>query len=142
MRLRTGCIAGGLLSALPPRNVGVDGGCGCGSLDDTGLVGERGGSRLCCSPSKNLAEGTMERATALTYRSASWTRPSIWLSEERVRRGTPGRAVSSDIFYQRRLKNVLVKDSDYPQKWLIFQIHRQSKLKDVNKEGKMGTRNS
>lgn len=100
MRLRAGCMAGGLLSTLPGGNVDVDGSGCCGSLDDTGLVGVLGDSRLCWSLSRNLVEGIMERATALTYRSASWTRPSTWLSEERAKRcAMPGRVVSSNIFY-------------------------------------------
>ena len=47
IRLRTGCIAEGLLSAFPPCNVDADGGGGCGSPGDTRLVGEMGDSRLC-----------------------------------------------------------------------------------------------
>jgi hypothetical protein len=92
-----------LLSALPPLNVDADADDGCGSLDDTGLVGELGDSRLCSSVSGNLTEGIMVRGTALTYRSASWTRSSTWLSEEREKRcgmPLPDRLVFSNIFYR------------------------------------------
>ena len=101
MRLRVGCIAGGLLSALTPRDVDADGSGGCGSLDDAGLVSELGYSRFCSSPSGDLIEGITVRAIALAYRSASWTRPSTLLSGVREKRcGIPDREVSSNIFYQ------------------------------------------
>ena len=63
-----------------------------------------------------VREGIRVRATVFTYRSASWTRPSTWLSEARENRCTssmPDRMVSSDNFYyyQRHFKFwALVKD--------------------------------
>ena len=101
-RLRTGCIAEGLLSAFPPCTgiVDADGGGGCGSPGGTRFVGDMGNSRLCSSMLGNLTEGVRVRATAFTYRSASWTRPSTWLSEARENRcSMPDRVVSSDNFY-------------------------------------------
>ena len=90
---------GGIHSAC---NVDADGGGGCGSLDDTRLVGKLRDSRLCSSM---LGEGIRVRATALSYWSASWTRPSTWLSEAREKRCTssmPDRVVSSDNFYHQK----------------------------------------
>jgi hypothetical protein len=104
-------VAGGLLSAFLPRDVEVDD-CGCcGSLDDTGLVGELGDCWSLSWPG-NLTEGIMERATALTCRSASWTRSSTWLSEGRERSGLPVRVVSSDIFYQSLSINLVLSIMD------------------------------
>ena len=75
-----------LLSAFPPCNVDADGRGGGGSLDDTSLrlVGEMGDSWLCLCMLGNVTEGIMVMATALIYRSASWTKPSIWGEREPI----------------------------------------------------------